>query len=120
MTLYNIWRALQANSFCVKAGLGGYMLLILIFLICPIVGFYVLCSDILYDFYIQMMFSSSLPPIVCSRAVLCFFFIFFFFAVLWTIFCQFLSNVYFLLPLRYSLMFIGSFIQIQKRENCSA
>ena len=52
--------------------------------------------------------------------ILCCFFILFFFAVLWTICCQFLSNVNFLLPLRYSLMFIESFIELQKRENCSA
>ena len=34
---------------------------------CPIMCLYVL-SDVHYDFRMKMMFSSSLPPVVCRRA----------------------------------------------------
>jgi hypothetical protein len=45
------------------------------FLCCPIMCFYVLSSvfcDVRYDFRIQMVFGSSLPPVVCRRAQILF------------------------------------------------
>ena len=98
--------------------------------------FWVLCCDVRYDFNIETMFVSSLPPVVCRRAHVLFtlfefvyiiyvvvFFVFCFFLVLCTLCCQFLWIGFvffglvcpmlpvslgcpFWLPLRYSLMFI--------------
>ena len=69
------------------------------------------CCDVRYDFRIQTMFGSSLPPVVCMRAqVLLMFLCLFVYSgiqnILCTQCCQFLWIVYFLLSLRYSLTFI--------------
>jgi hypothetical protein len=51
--------------------LVGSMLLIFL-VVCVILlfvfTFYDLCCDVCYDFRIEKMFSSSLPPVVCRRA----------------------------------------------------
>jgi hypothetical protein len=83
--------------------------------------FWVLRSDVRYDYCIKTMFGSSLPPVVCRRAhvfftlyalvansgvrhILCYVFALFVF-VLCTLCWQFLWIVHFLSPLRYSLTF---------------
>ena len=43
---------------------------------CPIMRLYVACCDRRYDFRIQMMFVSSLSPIVCRRALVLLLFVF--------------------------------------------
>ena len=72
--------------------------------------FWVPCCDVRYDFRIQSMFGSSLPPVVCMRAhKTCFLCLFAYSGIqdiLCTQCCQFLWIVYFWLPLRYSVTFI--------------
>ena len=88
------------------------------FLCCPIMCFYVLSSvfcDVRYDFRIQMVFGSSLPPVVCRRDqilfarfaysgvqhILCCDFVFP--RLVYPMCCQFLWIVHFWLLLQYAL-----------------
>ena len=47
------------------------VLLIFLVFLCCVFTFQVPCCDVRYDFRIDMIFDSSLPPVVCGRLVSC-------------------------------------------------
>jgi len=108
---------------------GSMLLIVLVFCVFCACTFWVPCCDVRYDFQINAMFGSSLPPVVCRRAVsylrylclfahngvqhiLCCVFVFFF-LVLCIPCCQFLWIVHLWLPFRYSLTFISSLLKLR-------